>query len=104
MAAFSLTPSVMVAAVLTLKFLMPAVPRPDEVRYIVPVWMMLYGTGVYTAGLFSIRPPRILGLLFVAMGALSLLVFPELGVVSAAVSFGAMHVIFGLYIVRKRRS
>ena len=30
----------------------------EEIQYIVPVWMMLYGTGVYTAGLFSIRPPR----------------------------------------------
>ena len=36
----------------------PAEPKAEEIQYIVPVWMMLYGTGVYTAGLFSIRPPR----------------------------------------------
>ena len=74
-----LTPSVIVAIVLTVKFLLPVnaevvsmlwkwnfpipiLPKAEEIQYIVPVWMMLYGTGVYTAGLFSIRPPRVLGL------------------------------------------
>lgn len=102
-AAFSLTPSVVVAAVLTLKFLMPAEPRPEEIQYIVPVWMMLYGTGVYTAGLFSIRPPRILGLTFIAMGVVALLGFQQYGVVSAALSFGLLHIVFGIYILRKQR-
>jgi hypothetical protein len=102
-AAFSLTPSVVVAMVLTVKFLIPVEPRAEEIRYIVPVWMMLYGTGVYTAGLFSIRPPRILGLAFIASGIVALLFFPEYGVVSAALSFGLLHIVFGLYILRKRR-
>jgi hypothetical protein len=102
-AAFSLTPSVIVAMVLTVKFLIPAIPRPEEIQYIVPVWMMLYGTGVYTAGLFSIRPPRILGLMFIAMGVVALLFYQEYGVVSAALSFGMLHIIFGLYIIKKQR-
>ena len=102
-AAFSLTPSIVVAMVLTVKFLIPVTPRAEEVRYIVPVWMMLYGTGVYTAGLFSIRAPRILGLTFCGWGIVALLAFPEYGVVSAAVSFGLLHILFGLYILRKQR-
>jgi len=102
-AAFSLTPSVVVAMVLTYKFLIPLWPRAEEIQYIVPVWMMLYGTGVYTAGLFSIRPPRILGLTFLALGVVALLGFPQYGVVSAALSFGLLHIVFGLYIVRKQR-
>ena len=36
-AAFSLTPSVVVAMVLTVKFLIPVEPRAEEIRYIVPV-------------------------------------------------------------------
>ena len=52
-AMFSLTPCVVVALVLTYQFLV--LGPPNEIRYIAPVWMMLYGTGVYTAGLFSIR-------------------------------------------------
>ena len=68
-----------------------------------PVWMMLYGTGVYTAGLFSIRPPRILGLTFLALGVVALLCFPairrRLG--GAVFRFAAHR--FGLYILRKQR-
>ncbi|NUQ65555.1 MAG: hypothetical protein HUU20_24060 [Pirellulales bacterium] len=103
LAALSLTPSVAVAMVLTVKFLIPLEPRPEEVQYIVPVWMMLYGTGVYTAGLFSIRAPRVLGVAFILMGIVALLFFPGYGVVSAALSFGLLHVVFGLYVVHKQR-
>jgi hypothetical protein len=119
-AAFSLTPSVVVAIVLTAKFLLPInslawhaiwtwdfnvplMPKAEEIQYIVPVWMMLYGTGVYTAGLFSIRAPRILGLTFIAMGIFALLCFPQYGVVAAALSFGLLHIAFGLYIVHQQR-
>jgi len=102
-AAFSLTPSVVVAMVLTFKFLIPLEPKAEEIQYIVPVWMMLYGTGVYTAGLFSIEPPRILGVTFIALGIIALLCFPQYGVVAAALSFGLLHVVFGLYILQKQR-
>jgi hypothetical protein len=119
-AAFSLTPSVVVAIVLTAKFLlpinatawqmllhwdfnMPLMPTAEEIQYIVPIWMMLYGTGVYTAGLFSIRPPRVLGVTFIATGIVALLCFPQYGVVAAALSFGLLHIVFGLYIVNKQR-
>jgi hypothetical protein len=102
-AAFSITPSVVVAMVLTVKFLMPVDPKSEEIQYIVPIWMMLYGTGVYTAGLFSIRAPRVLGLAFLAAGVVALLAFPQYGVVSAALSFGLLHIVFGTYIIRKQR-
>jgi hypothetical protein len=102
-AAFSITPSVVVAMVLTVKFLIPVEPKPEEIQYIAPIWMMLYGTGVYTAGLFSIRAPRMLGLAFLAAGVVALMFFPQYGVLSAALSFGLMHIVFGIYILRKQR-
>jgi hypothetical protein len=102
-AAFSLTPSVVVAMVLTVKFLIPLEPQAEEIQYIVPVWMMLYGTGVYTAGLFSLRAPRVLGLAFIALGVVALLAFPQYGVIAAALSFGLLHIVFGLYILWKQR-
>jgi len=104
LAFFSLTPSVVVAMVMTVKFLMPAEPLAREVQYIVPVWMMLYGTGVYTAGLFSIRAPRVLGLAFISAGIVSLLFLQQYGVITAAVSFGLFHILFGLYVIRKQRT
>jgi hypothetical protein len=44
-----------------------------------------------------------LGIAFIAMGAAALFVLPEYGVVWAAISFGLLHVVFGLYIVGKQR-
>ena len=102
-ATFALTPSLVVAMVLTLKFLTRIELNCEEVQYIVPVWMMLYGTGVYTAGLFSIRPPRVLGLAFLILGIVGLMGLQQYGVVLAALSFGLLHIVFGLYILGKQR-
>lgn len=99
----SLSPCVGVAMLLTCKFLLPLEPRPEEVQYIVPLWMMLYGAGVFTVGQFSIRAPRLLGLAFIAAGALALLFFQTYGVVAAALSFGLLHIAFGLYVIAMRR-
>lgn len=99
-AMFSLTPCVVVAAVLTLQFLIDG--QPQEIRYIAPVWMLLYGTGVYTAGLFSVRAPRLLGLAFMLTGIVALFVFPDYGVISIAASFGFLHITFGAYVLRKQ--
>jgi len=99
----SLSPSVVVAMLLTYKFLVPLEPRPAEVQYIVPLWMMLYGSGVFTVGQFSILAPRLLGLAFIAAGALTLLLFQAYGLIAAALSFGLFHIAFGLYIIAMRR-
>ncbi|MHC4679889.1 MAG: hypothetical protein ACYTEK_14440 [Planctomycetota bacterium] len=104
LAFFSLTPSVVVAMVLTVKFLAPTELRTQEIQYIAPVWMMLYGTGVYTAGLFSVRAPRTLGMAFIAAGVASISFFQQYGVITAALSFGLFHIVFGLYVIRKRRA
>lgn len=104
LAFFSLTPGVVIAMVLTVKFLSPAMLRAQEVQYIAPVWMMLYGTGVYTAGLFSIRAPRTLGMVFIAAGVASITFFQQYGVITAALSFGLLHIVFGLYVISKRKA
>lgn len=104
LAFFSLTPSVVIAMVLTVKFLAPTELRTQEIQYIAPVWMMLYGIGVYTAGLFSIRAPRILGIVFIAAGVASINFFQRYGVITAALSFGLFHILFGQYVIHKRRA
>ncbi|MBM4024777.1 MAG: hypothetical protein FJ280_05130 [Planctomycetes bacterium] len=104
LAFFSLTPSVVVAMVLTVKFLSPTQMRAQEIQYIAPVWMMLYGTGVYTAGLFSVRAPRTLGMAFIAAGVASIMFLQPYGVITAALSFGWFHIAFGLYVISKRRA
>jgi hypothetical protein len=99
----SLSPRVLIAMLLTYKFLAPQDPRPEEVQYIVPLWMMLYGTGVFTVGQFSLRAPRLLGLAFIAAGAVAMLLFQAYGVLAAALSFGLFHIVFGLHIIAMRR-
>jgi hypothetical protein len=100
-ATFALTPCVVVAAVLSLQFFVDW--QSQEIRYIAPVWMLLYGTGVYTAGLFSLRAPRVLGLAFLLLGIVALFAFPDYGVLAIAASFGLLHVLFGAYILIKQR-
>lgn len=97
-AALSLTPSVLVALVLTVKLAMDG-----NLRYVAPVWMMCYGTGVYAAGLFSVRLPRLLGLAFIVTGAAGLWFFADYGVALTAVSFGLLHVAFGTTVMAKSR-
>lgn len=104
LAFFSLTPGVVIAMVLTVKFLSAIELRTHEIQYIAPVWMMLYGTGVYTAGLFSVRAPRLLGMVFIAAGVASIHFFQQYGVITAALSFGLFHIVFGLYVIRKRKA
>ena len=94
----ALTPSVFVALVLTAKLL-----ASGDLEYLAPVWMMCYGTGVYAAGLFSLRLPRLLGLAFVLMGAVGLWVCPQHGVLLTALSFGLLHVAFGLVVIHRTR-
>lgn len=94
-ALLSLSPSILVALLLTAKFLLDF-----EFSYIAPVWMMCYGTGVYAAGLFSMHMVRVLGLGFVVVGALALQ-FPQVAVLMAALSFGLLHIAFGAAVLWK---
>ena len=104
--AYALSPSVVVAAIITLKILMDVggvESTGQNVRYIAPIWMMCYGTGVFAAGLFSVRLPRLLGLAFIVTGAAGMLFFEKFGLILVALSFGLMHIVFGLEVIRRAR-
>ena len=105
LSAYSLTPSILVAAVMSAKLLMDAgiSASVQNVRYIAPIWMMCYGTGIYAAGLFSIRLPRLLGLAFILIGAAGIIVFEQHGLLLVALSFGALHIIFGIIVLNRAK-
>ena len=68
-------------------------------RQLLPgLWLLLYGAGVVSAGMFSIRPVPLMGSLFMLLGALALLAPAAWGDAFMAAGFGGLHLAFGLRI------
>ena len=91
----SYVPPIVVGALLTAVLyrggLWPALPG---------MWLLLYGTGVVTGGAFSVRIVPVMGLCFMAVGAVALLL-PAWGNAWMAFGFGLLHVVFGFGIARR---
>jgi len=71
------------------------------IQHLLPgTWLALYGAGVTAGGTFSLRAVRWMGLVLLALGALAFVV-PGSAVWFLALGFGALHLAFGLYVVRR---
>jgi hypothetical protein len=60
----------------------------------------LYGTGVVAAGAFSVRIVPVMGGAFIAAGALALFT-PAWNTALMIAGFGALHIVFGVFIARR---
>lgn len=65
------------------------------------VWLLLYGTGIVSAGTFAIRVVPVMGVCFMALGAATLLGPEAWHNAALAAGFGGLHIVFGLIIARK---
>jgi hypothetical protein len=94
--AFSLSPPIFVGGLLTVVLYQAGLPNA-----IPGVWLLLYGTGVVTGGMFSVPIVPIMGLCFMGLGAITLFSPPALNNWFLAAGFGGLHIVFGVIIARR---
>jgi hypothetical protein len=94
--AFSLSPPLFAGAVLTVVFY-----RAGLTSYIPGLWLLLYGTGVITGGMFSVPVVPIMGVCFVSLGAAALFAPAAFASWLMAAGFGLLHIVFGVIIARR---
>lgn len=93
---FSLSPPVVVGALLTV-----VLYRAGLVGAIPGIWLLLYGTGVVTGGMFSVGIVPVMGLCFMFVGAVALFCPLAWSNYFLALGFGGLHIIFGIIIARR---
>jgi hypothetical protein len=94
--ALGLAPSIFVAALLTL-----VLYRSGFYAIVPGIWLLLYGTGILSAGAFSVPIVPVMGVCFVALGAVALFCPLEWSHWFLAAGFGGLHVVFGALIATR---
>jgi hypothetical protein len=95
-AVFSLTPPMLAGGLLTVVLVQAGLTSA-----IPGVWLLLYGTGVITGGMYSVKVVPIMGICLMVLGALALFSPPAFANWFMAAGFGGLHLVFGAIIVRK---
>jgi len=94
--AFSLSPPLFAGGLITV-----VLYRAGLTNAIPGLWLLLYGTGVVTGGMFSVSAVPIMGLCFMALGATAFLAPAGFANWFMAAGFGGLHIVFGVIIARR---
>src|ERR1700687_4261975 len=94
--AFSLSPPMIVGALLTVVLF-----RAGLTGAIPGMWLLLYGTGVVTGGMYSVSIVPVMGVCFMALGAAGIFAPAAWCNWLMAAGFGGLHILFGGIIARK---
>lgn len=100
----SFWPAILAGALLTLALVDPFTPGIEShlaERVLPGAWLLLYGVGVTTAGSFSIRAVPLMGIGFIALGAIALFTPAANGDLMMALGFGGLQAVFGVRIARR---
>jgi len=93
---FSFTPVFVVGMVVTF-----ALMQRSLYELLPAFWMLIYGSGVVAAGAFSVRVIPVMGGAFILMGGAALFTPASWSMALMMLSFGALHMVFGLVIARR---
>src|SRR5229473_1608402 len=66
-----------------------------------PAWLLLYGAGIITGGAYSVSIVPVMGLCFMATGALAVVAPASWANYFLAAGFGGLHIVFGFFIARR---
>jgi len=66
-----------------------------------PMWLLLYGAGIITGGAYSVSIVPVMGLCFMATGALAVVAPAAWANYFLAAGFGGLHILFGFLIARR---
>jgi hypothetical protein len=89
-------PALLVGGLLTLPL-----HQAGQTSLLPGMWLSLYGTAVTSGGVFSVRTIPVMGLCFLALGAVALLSPSAWGGAFMALGFGGLHIVFGLVVARR---
>ena len=100
-----LLPAIIAGAILTIAMIdgaALAAPVAQGIPATLPaLWLTLYGTGIVTAGIHSVRAVPLMGVTFMALGAVAGIGSPAVGAWTLALGFGFTHIGFGVWIARR---
>lgn len=93
--ALAMAPSVVAGAILT-----SVLFRVTGIQLLPALWLLLYGTGVSSAGAFSVRVVPLMGISFLVLGGVAAVSPVPWGDPLLGLGFGGLHLCFGFAIAR----
>jgi hypothetical protein len=77
--------------------------QTGQIDLLPPCWMLAYGSSLMGLGLFAGWRIRLAAVAFLVLGAASLFLWKDHGLVTMLASFGGLHLILGAWVIWKPR-